>query len=74
MILIYKLTRKHLLFIYLSQVELEDGRGRRSVDVDDFANLTACCDLDLLSPKSLQNLTRSSLGADEYSLSVLSKL
>jgi len=37
-----------------------------SVGVDAFATSTACCDLDLRPP--VQNLVRSSIGANECSL------
>jgi len=47
--------------------KLEDGFRRRSVNVD--ALTTACCDLVIC----LQYLIMSSVGANEYSLSLLSK-
>ena len=47
-------------------VKLEAGLLRPSVDVDALTTFMACCDLDL------QNVTRSSIRASEYSLSALS--
>ena len=40
---------------------LEDGLRRHSIDVDAFANSTACCDLDLWAPESNRVISRGYL-------------
>jgi len=61
-----QVTRNHL-----TTTKPQNELQRPSVNVDPFATSTACCYRNLWHV--LQNLTRSSVGASEYSQSVLSK-
>jgi len=55
---------KQKLITELGRIKLADGLRCPNVAMDAFANFVACCDFDLRH----QNLTRSSVEANSYSL------